>query len=106
MTPSLRTSRLRNSQNENYFNGSISRLRFNYQFDNFLNFRLIAENNTFKERFFIQPLIKWNPNPSTIFYLGGNQRTVIFDDNEFSRPELFDFNRSQFFLKFQYLIGI
>ena len=68
--------------------------------------RLIAENNSFNEKFFIQPLIQWNPNPSTIFYFGGNQRTVDFVDNEFSRPELLDFNRSQFFLKFQYLIGI
>lgn len=106
MTPSYRSSKLKKSSNENYFNGSITRLRFNYQFNNFLNIRLIAENNTFNERFFVQPLIQWNPNPSTIFYFGGNQRTVVFEDNEFSRPELFDFNRSQFFLKFQYLIGI
>ena len=106
MTPSYRSSRLKKSIDENYFNGSITRLRLNYQFNNFLNIRLIAENNTFNERFFVQPLIQWNPNPSTIFYFGGNQRTVVFEDNEFSRPELLDFNRSQFFLKFQYLIGI
>ena len=97
---------LKKSSDEYYFNGSISRIRFNYQFNNFLNIRLIAENNSFNEKFFIQPLIQWNPNPSTIFYFGGNQRTVDFVDNEFSRPELLDFNRSQFFLKFQYLIGI
>ena len=106
MTPSYRSSKLKKSSDEYYFNGSISRLRFNYQFNNFLNIRLIAENNSFNEKFFIQPLIQWNPNPSTIFYFGGNQRTVDFVDNEFSRPELLDFNRSQFFLKFQYLIGI
>ena len=106
MTPSYRSSRLKKSSNENYFNGSITRLRFNYQFNNFLNIRIIAENNTFNERFFVQPLIQWNPNPSTIFYFGGNQRRVVFEDNEFSRTELLDFNRSQFFLKFQYLIGI
>ena len=106
MTPSYRSSKLKKSSDENYFNGSISRLRLNYQFNNFLNIRLIAENNSFNEKFFIQPLIQWNPNPSTIFYFGGNQRTVDFVDNEFSRPELLDFNRSQFFLKFQYLIGI
>ena len=105
VTPSYRTSRLKKNDNENYFDGSISRIRINYQFNNFLNIRLIAENNSFNERFFIQPLIQWNPNPSTIFYFGGNQRTVPFDD-EFNRPELLDFNRSQFFLKLQYLIGI
>ena len=99
------SSRLKKNNNEDYFDGSISRVRVNYQFNNFLNIRLIAENNSFNERFFIQPLIQWNPNPSTIFYFGGNQRTVPFDD-EFNRPELLDFNRSQFFLKLQYLIGI
>ena len=49
MTPSYRSSKLKKSSNENYFNGSISRLRLNYQFNNFLNIRLIAENNTFNE---------------------------------------------------------
>ena len=51
MTPSYRSSKLKKSSDEYYFNGSISRLRLNYQFNNFLNFRLIAENNSFNERF-------------------------------------------------------
>ena len=83
---------------------ACSRLNLQYQFSNYLNFRIISEHNTFSDRFYIQPLIQWNPNPATIFYLGGNQNTLEIDDD--FTPELFHFTRSQFFLKFQYLFGI
>ena len=107
VTPSIRSSNLENLEDgSDYFDGSIMRIRTVYQFNNFLNIRIISERNTFNDNFFIQPLIQWTPNPSTIFYLGGNQQTLAFEDEEFGHPELFDFNRNQFFLKFQYLIGL
>ena len=37
MTPSYRSSKLKKSSDEYYFNCSISRLMFIYQFNNFLN---------------------------------------------------------------------
>ena len=66
----------------------------------------MSEYNKFNDTFLFQPLLKWNPNPSTIFYIGGIQNSINNFDLE---PEDFDpfrVNRSQFFLKFQYLIGI
>ena len=27
--------------------------------------------------FFLQPLLKWNPNPFTIFYIGGGQMAIL-----------------------------
>ena len=89
---------------EYYFSGNIFRLTTRYQFSNFLNLRLIAEKNTFNKSFFIQPLVQWNPNPSTIFYLGGNQNTDLEIDQEII--PLLKFRRSQIFFKFQYLIGL
>ena len=106
ISPSIRTSELDRNDGTKYFDGSISRLRINYQLNNFLNLRLVAENNTFNERFFVQPLIQWNPNPATIFYLGSNQQSLAFEDEFENHPGLVSFNRSQFFMKFQYLIGI
>ena len=106
ISPSIRTSELNEKDGTKFFKGTISRLRLNYQINNFLNLRLVAENNTFNERFFIQPLIQWNPNPATIFYLGSNQQSVSFEDEFLNQPDLISFNRSQFFMKFQYLIGI
>ena len=105
VNPSLRYSQLeRLSGGGDYFNGSIARMNLRYQFSPAFNVRLIAEKNSFTNQFFIQPLIQWNPNPSTIFYLGGNQNTVEqIDDLQF---QLFQFNRTQYFFKFQYLIGL
>ncbi len=105
--PSIRYSRLQKlDKSKNFYNGYISRVRFRYQFNNALSFRVISEYNDFNERFFIQPLLKWNPNPSTIFYIGGNQNSI----HDFATdPEDFDpmrINQSQFFVKFQYLIGL
>lgn len=105
VNPSLRYSTLERLNGGNdYFDGSIARMNLRYQFSPAFNVRLIAEKNSFTNQFFIQPLIQWNPNPSTIFYLGGNQNTVEeIDDFQF---RLFQFNRTQYFFKFQYLIGL
>ena len=105
VNPSLRYARLeRLDGGEDYFNGTIARMNLRYQFSNAFNVRLVAEKNSFTNQFFLQPLVQWNPNPSTIFYLGGNQNTLEeIDELQF---QLFQFNRTQFFFKFQYLIGI
>ena len=103
--PSLRYARLRNLEtNDNYFEGYIGRLNLRYQFNNFLSVRLISEYNDFTERFFIQPLVQWNPNPSTVFYIGGNQNSIEDFNSEFNSP--FRIDQNQIYLKFQYLIGL
>ncbi|MDG1022574.1 MAG: hypothetical protein P8O72_00860 [Flavobacteriaceae bacterium] len=105
LSPSIRYARLRNLQdNTDYFNGSISRFSIRYQFNNFLNIRLISEYNAFTDRFFVQPLMQWNPNPSTVFYIGGNQNSINDFNDEFYSP--FRVDQTQFFMKFQYLIGL
>ena len=107
INPSINYSKLERLDNSgNFFDGYISRVAVRYQFNNALSFRVISEYNDFNETFFIQPLLKWNPNPSTIFYIGGNQNSIHdFDIGS----EYFDpmrVNQSQFFVKFQYLIGL
>lgn len=103
INPSWRYSRLeRIDGGEDFFEGSIARLNVRYQFNKAFNIRIITEKNSFNNQFFIQPLVQWNPNPSTIFYLGGNQTTL--ENLEDAHFQLLQFNRSQFFVKFQYLI--
>ncbi len=105
INPSLRYSKLeRLDRNANYFEGSIARLNIRYQFSNAFNIRLVSQKNTFTNQFFIQPLVQWNPNPSTIFYFGGNQNTI--EEIEGAHFQLLQFNQTQFFFKFQYLIGL
>jgi hypothetical protein len=107
LNSSINYSRLENLDNKKaIYDGYISRFSFRYQFNNDLSLRLVSEYNKFNDTFLFQPLLKWNPNPSTIFYIGGIQNSINSFDLE---PEDFDpfrVNRSQFFLKFQYLIGI
>ena len=103
INPSWRYSRLsRINDNSDYFNGSIARLSVRYQFNQAFNIRIITENNSFNDQFFVQPLIQWNPNPATIFYFGGNQNTL--ENLEDAHFQILQFNRSQLFVKFQYLI--
>ena len=105
INPSLRYSRLEKTNGQgNYFEGSIARLNVRYQFNNEFNIRFVSQKNTFTNQFFIQPLVQWNPNPSTIFYLGGNQNTI--EEIEGAHFQILQFNQTQFFFKFQYLIGL
>ena len=104
---SINYARLRDLKDtKSFYDGYISRFTFRYQFNNDLSIRLVSEYNKFNDTFLVQPLFKWNPNPSTIFYIGGIQSSI----NDFNLdPEEFNpflINRSQFFIKFQYLIGI
>ena len=105
LSPSIRYAKLNdlNTQKE-YFKGAISRFSARYQFNNFFSIRIISEYNSFADRFFVQPLVQWNPNPSTVFYVGGNQNSLEDFNDEFYSP--FRVDQTQFFLKFQYLIGL
>jgi len=87
-----------------YFKGYIGRLDLRYQFTNDLNLRFISEYNDFSKKFFFQPLVSWTPNPDTIFYIGGNQN-AIQDFPDYNSPH-YVVNKSQLFLKFQYLFGL
>ncbi len=84
--------------NEYYYKGFINRLNTKYQFSNSIGIRLAGEYNDFLKSIFFQPLFEWTPNPFTIFYIGGNQN-LIKDSNYYT-------DRSQFFIKFQYLISL
>ena len=105
LTPSLRYSRLKKINiSENYFKGYIARLSGRYQFTKSISFRLISEYNDFQKKLLIQPLFQWNPNPFTIFYIGGNQNALREEINDEFGSLYMD--NSQFFIKFQYLIGL
>lgn len=100
--PSIRFSRLRDqNSNEYFFEGYIFRSGLNYQFNNTLSFRLTGEANSFNNKSFVQTLLKWNPNPFTIFYLGGT--------NGFSYIDSFNslkVNQVNIYFKLQYQFDI
>ena len=101
--PSINFSRLKKLDSDEYFfDGYIARLDIRYQFTNSLDFRVISEYNEFSDQFFAQPLISWRPNSDTIFYFGGNQN-FIDEFSDYNSPN-YRVNKSQLFMKFQYLI--
>jgi|TARA_B100001939_G_scaffold106740_1_gene92270 hypothetical protein len=103
ITPSINFEKLKKlDSNDYFFDGYIARLDLRYQFNTALNLRIISEYNEFTDKFFVQPLISWRPNPDTIFYFGGNQNYI---DNfvDYNSPN-YRVNKTQLFLKFQYLI--
>lgn len=100
ISPSLRYSRLKNKTDGSlYFSGFIARANINYQFNPYLSFRLIGEFNDFNKEFFLQPLLRWNPNPFTIFYVGGTNGYSRLENQNTYRIE-----NSQLYIKFQYLL--
>lgn len=103
ISPSINYEKLKKlDSNEYFFDGYIARLDLRYQFNTSLNVRIISEYNEFSDQFFVQPLISWKPNSETIFYLGGNQNYIdTFID--YNSP-YYKVNKSQIFIKFQYLI--
>jgi hypothetical protein len=103
ITPSINFEKLKRIDRDDYFfDGYIARMDLRYQFNTSLNFRIISEYNEFSDKFFIQPLISWRPNPDTIFYFGGNQNYVD-EFMDYNSPN-YMVNKTQLFLKFQYLI--
>ena len=103
ITPTINYSSIKKNDGDGYFfKGYIGRLDLRYQFTNTFDLRVISEYNDFSKQFFFQPLISWRPNPDTIFYVGGNQN-YIDQFIGYNSPH-YKVNRTQLFLKFQYLI--
>ena len=96
--------------NDNYYyKGQRIRIRFTYQFSKYLSLRLVGQyfyqkdfiNDEIEKAVDLQPLISYQPNPFTIFYIGSS---IDFDEGP-DGYESFDMLQSnrQIFLKFQYL---
>ena len=99
ITQSYRYSSLkRQDTGEELFSGYIYRGRMNYQFTRELYLRLIVQYNDFSQNLSIEPLLSYELNPFSIFYIGsGHNYGEIGDPSEFTQTS------RQFFLKFQYL---
>ena len=102
VSPSIRYSKLGHLDGKNtFYEGYILRGNTNFQFNQNLSLRLVSEVNSFSEGAFVQTLLKWNPNPFTIFYIGGT--------NGYSYAEQIGDLRVDgvnLYFKFQYQFGL
>ena len=95
--PSVSYERLRRTNGEEVYSGYIARTRFNFQYNRELQLRMVAQYNDFRERFDLQPLLVYQRNPFTIFYIGSTFGSSSFDDHGFVGTD------RQYFAKMQYL---
>ena len=79
------------NKKDEYYSGYLASLKMNYQYSTAISFRLIGQYNDFDQSFQIQPLLSYQPNPFTIFYIGTSNNQVDGETNE-----------SQLYLKPQY----
>lgn len=104
LEPSFLFAELRHPDGWMIFNGSISRVRGWYQFTRELSLRLVVQYDHFDRRVSIEPLVTWQLDPWSMFYVGmTRQYDHLADPRDPFSPRLWDAGTAQYFLKFQYL---
>jgi hypothetical protein len=101
IVPEYSHARMKHPDGHVIFDGYIFRTRFNYQFTRELMTRLVVQYDDFDNNFDIEPLLNYKLNPFTIFYIGSTHAYEKFDGYDGMTQ-----TQQQFFLKFQYLVGL
>ncbi len=83
---------------EEIYSVLIGRLRCSYQFSAATNFRVVTEYQDYYKTLDIQPLLSYQPNPFTIFYIGASL--------QYENTDQWRSTTSQAYMKFQYLFSI
>ena len=101
ISPQFSYARMRHPDGSEIFAGYILRTKFNYQFTRELMARLVIQYDDFDSHFDLEPLLSYKLNPFTIFYIGSTHAY-----REFVGYDGLTQTEQQFFLKFQYLVGL
>jgi hypothetical protein len=101
VSPQLSYARMRYPDGAKIYEGYIFRSKFNYQFTRELMARLVLQYDDFDDNFDIEPLLSYKLNPFTIFYIGSTHAYEKFANHHGMTQ-----THQQFFLKFQYLLGL
>jgi len=101
---------------EELFNGFIYASRISLQYNRQLSLRLFSQYNEFSDTWIFDPLITYQLNPFTLFYIGstyniqaydnlnqGGDRFAAEDEDSFRHQKL---DYRQFFMKVQYLFQL
>jgi hypothetical protein len=102
LEPSFRYSELHEPKGgPEIFSGYILRTRGTFSLSRELLLRLVLQYDDFAEVLNVEPLVTYQINPFTLFYLGS---THVYRD--FEEPHGLAEASRQFFLKFQYLVQL
>jgi hypothetical protein len=90
------------------FAGYIFRTRSTYQFNREWSIRLVVQYDDFGQRLDIEPLLTWQANPFTIFYVGANSSVQKYTTTDYNYLDSSHWRESQrqFFAKLQYLFRV
>ena len=103
ISPSIRYSRLsKTNGTELFYEGYIFRGNMNFQFNRDISLRVVTEKNDFGKTWFVQTLLQYNPNPFTIFYIGGSTGYSLVDAMSTS----YQSDSNQIYVKFQYMFDL
>jgi hypothetical protein len=90
------------------YSGYILRTRLTYQFTREWYLRLVVQYDDFDERLDVEPLLTYQLNPFTVFYVGANSSHRHYDqadDPPMGNPE-WKLSSRQYFAKLQYLFRV
>jgi hypothetical protein len=105
--PILTYSTVRDPEtNEPFFKGWIGRVRFNLQFTRELFLRFVTQYDDFDGTLSLEPLLSYQLNPFSVFYIGANVLEQDFDHKSIDTIDHtgdgFEPTAWQYFFKFQY----
>jgi hypothetical protein len=95
--PSLTYAELNRLDGEEIYSGYIARTRVGFQYNRELQLRVVLQYNEFDERLDVEPLLVYQVNPFTMFYVGSTYGSHAFDEVGRRNTD------RQYFAKFQYL---
>lgn len=93
------------STNELFYSGYVTRTRMNLQITRELSARVVVQYDDFDEVWEADPLIAYQLNPFSVFYLGATHDMEVFYKGDTGNRSLRLAER-QYFLKLQYLFQI
>lgn len=104
ISPQINYSKLDSkATGEEFYSGFIFRTSLTYQASRALSFRTVGEYNDFAKNMTWQPLLTYQVNPLTVFYLGANVGTRKPDAEQYPNMDEFYKTNQIAFFKMQYL---
>jgi len=103
--PEANYARMRDVETDStFFEGYVLRAKTSVQVTRELSLRLITQYNHFSGDIDLEPLLSYEINPFSVFYVGTTHDYDVL--NPSSQPDSVVQTRRQFFFKFQYLFRI
>jgi hypothetical protein len=84
------------------YRGYISRTKLQFQFNNELSCRLVAQYDDFSKVWDVDPLLTYRLSPFSVLYLGSTYNYQQYDMTP--QPMLWQITARQYFMKIQYMI--